>query len=75
MVGFRFTSTHPTLALLDIKQSFRKDEIWFIEKDETKQSMIYSLAGADVDKLNLINGYLNGRFGAIPFIGDAETLT
>ncbi|MDM8561210.1 ATP-binding protein [Candidatus Parabeggiatoa sp. HSG14] len=66
-------TTHE-VTLLDIKQSFRKDEIWFIEKDETKQSMIYSLAGADVDKLNLVNGYLNGRFGAIPFIRDAETL-
>ncbi|MCK5539091.1 MAG: ATP-binding protein [Bacteroidales bacterium] len=60
-------TTHE-VTLLDINQLFRKDEIWFIEKDETKQSIIYSLAGADVEKLNLVNGYLNGRFGAIPFI-------
>lgn len=66
-------TTHE-VTLLDIKQLLRKDEIWFIEKDETQQSMLYSLAGADVDKLNLTNGYLNGRFGAIPFIGDVETL-
>jgi AAA15 family ATPase/GTPase len=66
-------TTHE-VTLLDIKELLRKDEIWFIEKDETRQSVIYSLAGADVDKLNLVNGYLNGRFGAIPFIGDAETL-
>lgn len=66
-------TTHE-VTLLDIKQLFRKDEIWFIEKDETQQSIAYSLAGADVDKLNLVNGYLNGRFGAIPFISDVETL-
>lgn len=66
-------TTHE-VTLLDIKQLFRKDEIWFIEKDEAQQSVAYSLVGADVDKLNLVNGYLNGRFGAIPFIGDVETL-
>ncbi|MFK5969485.1 MAG: ATP-binding protein [Candidatus Marithrix sp.] len=66
-------TTHE-VTLLDINQLFRKDEIWFIEKDEMQQSIIYSLAGADVEKLNLVNGYLNGRFGAIPFIDEAETL-
>lgn len=66
-------TTHE-VTLLDIKQLFRKDEIWFIEKDEMQQSMIYSLAGVDVDNLNLVNGYLNGRFGAIAFMGNAETL-
>jgi hypothetical protein len=66
-------TTHE-VTLLDIKKLFRKDEIWFIEKDEKRQSVTYSLAGAEVGKLNLVNGYLNGRFGAIAFIGNAETL-
>ena len=77
----RFQQNHSQLiatthevTLLDIKQLFRKDEIWFIERDETKQSVVYSLADADVDKLNLVNGYLNGRFGAIPLISEADTL-
>ncbi len=66
-------TTHE-VTLLDIHRLFKKDEIWFVEKDETQQTIIYSLAGADVDNLNLEYGYLNGRFGAIPFIGDVKTL-
>jgi AAA15 family ATPase/GTPase len=66
-------TTHE-VTLLDIKQLVRKDEIWFTEKDEMQQSIIYSLAGADVDKLNLVNSYLNGRFGAIPLIGEVKIL-
>lgn len=66
-------TTHE-VNLLDIQSLFRKDEIWFVEKDEFQQTTIYSLAGADIDKLNLTNGYLNGRFGAIPFIGNIDSL-
>ncbi len=70
----QLVATTHEVTLLDIKQLFRKDEIWFTEKDETQQSVVYSLAGANIEPLNLVNGYLNGRFGAIPFIGDVETL-
>ena len=62
-------SSHDT-GLLDLKL-FRKDEIWFVEKDETGASKIYSLADFKVrDDLKLEKGYLNGRFGAIPFFGN-----
>lgn len=49
---------------------FRNDEIWFAEKDrETQSTHLYTLdefkPRAD---LNLEKGYLNGRFGAIPFL-------
>jgi len=47
-------TTHE-VTLLDVEQLFRKDEIWFIEKD--KQSVVYSLAGADIGKLNIVNSY------------------
>ena len=61
-------STHDT-ALLDIKL-FRKDEIWFVEKDKAGSSRIYSLAQFKPrDDLNLRKGYLQGRFGGIPFLG------
>ena len=63
-------TTHE-LTLLNI-ELFRKDELWFIEKDENKQSIAYSLVGANIDKLNLANGYLNGRFGAIPLISEEK---
>lgn len=66
-------TTHE-VYLLDIKDIFRKDEIWFVEKDKYGQSLLYSLANTDVENLDLATGYLNGRFGAIPFIRDLKSL-
>lgn len=55
---------------------FRNDEIWFAEKDrETQNTHLYTL---DEFKprtdLNLEKGYLNGRFGAIPFLAKLNEL-
>jgi len=62
-------STHET-NLLDL-DLLRRDEIWFVEKDEFGSSHLTSLAEYKVRKdLRIANGYLNGRFGAIPFLGD-----
>ncbi|MCK5877180.1 MAG: ATP-binding protein [Candidatus Marithrix sp.] len=66
-------STHE-VHLLDIKDTFRKDEVWFVEKNQSGESVLYSLANADVDALNIVNGYLTGRFGAIPFVKDIKDL-
>ncbi len=67
------SSTHE-VNLLDIKTLFRKDEIWFIEKNQTGESVVYSLANADINHLNIVDGYLSGKFGAIPFIKDIRDL-
>jgi len=49
----------------------RRDEIWFVEKDEKQQSRLYSLADFNVrNDLRLEKGYLLGRFGGIPQISD-----
>ncbi|MCK5717023.1 MAG: ATP-binding protein [Thiomargarita sp.] len=64
-------STHE-VNLLDIKNLFRKDEIWFMEKKQSGESQIYSLANAHVD--DIVDGYMKGRFGAIPFIRDIKDL-
>ena len=55
--------------LMDLKY-LRRDQIWFTEKnDKTCATELYPLSsfsprkGEDVRK-----GYLQGRFGAIPFI-------
>jgi hypothetical protein len=66
-------TTHK-VHLLDLKNLFRKDEIWLVEKDRVGQSVAYSLANADIDHLDLMNGYLNGRFGALPFVRDIRKL-
>ena len=68
-----FTTHESNLLDLDI---FRQDEIWFAEKErETGATQFYSLSefkpryDSDIEK-----GYLNGRFGAIPFLADLENL-
>lgn len=67
-------STH-TMDLLSSKTS-RRDEIYFMQKNqETGESELYSLdefstrKGADIRK-----GYLLGRYGAVPDIGDGDLL-
>lgn len=56
--------------LLDLT-FFRRDQIWFAEKDEKScATELYSLASFSPRKgENIRKGYLQGRFGAIPFIG------
>lgn len=66
-------TTHDT-NLLDL-ELLRRDEIWFVEKNESGGSHLYSLAEFKVrPDLQIEKGYLNGRFGAIPFIGDIGSL-
>ena len=62
-------TTHDAM-LLDLN-FFRRDQIWFAEKnDETCATEFYSLASFSPRKgENVRKGYLQGRFGAIPFIG------
>ncbi|MGI6794505.1 AAA family ATPase [Bacteroides sp. KG68] len=74
MKGQLIFTTHDA-GLLD-GEIFRNDEIWFAEKDrETQNSHLYTL---DEFKprtdLNLEKGYLNGRFGAIPFLAKLNEL-
>ncbi len=66
-------TTHETSILsLDL---LRRDEIWFVEKDLGGASHISSLAEFDVRQdLRIDKGYINGRFGAIPFVGDMARL-
>ncbi len=67
-------TTHET-NLLDL-DLLRRDEIWFVEKDKGGGSHLGSLSDYKLVRsdLKLSKGYLNGRFGAIPFIGDARKL-
>lgn len=62
-------TTHET-HLLDL-DLLRRDEIWFVEKDRGGASHLSSLAEFNIrPELKVQKGYLNGRFGAIPFLGD-----
>jgi AAA15 family ATPase/GTPase len=66
-------TTHDT-NLLDL-DLLRRDEIWFVEKNDQGASSCYSLAEFKVrPDLKIEKGYLNGRFGAIPFFGNLKSL-
>ncbi|MEO5370292.1 MAG: ATP-binding protein [Magnetococcus sp. DMHC-1] len=48
---------------------FRRDQIWFIEKDQTQSSKLYPLTDFSPRQKEAIDrGYLIGRYGALPFI-------
>ncbi|MDD5035209.1 MAG: ATP/GTP-binding protein [Methylococcaceae bacterium] len=67
-----FTTHETSLLNLDL---LRRDEIWFVEKDQVGASHLYSLASLKIrPDLKIERGYLQGRFGAIPFIGDTRAL-
>ena len=66
-------TTHET-HLLDL-DLLRRDEIWFVEKDDRQQSHLYSLTSMRVRKdLRIEKSYLQGRFGAVPFVGGMDKL-
>lgn len=60
-------TTHQTCLL---NQDFmRPDEVWFVEKKDGR-SYAYSLNDFKVhNTISIENGYLEGRYGAVPFIG------
>ncbi len=63
-----FTTHDTTLLDTDL---LRRDQIWFVEKDEQRSSHFYSLLEYSPRKDEALErGYLKGRYGAIPFIGN-----
>ncbi len=66
-------TTHDTNLLgnaLD-KPLLRRDQIWFTEKDENGATKLYPLSDFHPRKEeNLERGYLQGRYGAVPFLGE-----
>lgn len=65
-------STHDTVNLN--KDTFRRDEIWFAEKNKDGISTIYSLSDYKINDTKVRNDatynkdYLSGRYGAIPVL-------
>lgn len=61
-------TTHET-QLLNFA-GFRKDEIWLTEKCIDGSTNLAPLSDYSIPKRsNVRNGYLDGRFGAVPFLG------
>ena len=66
-------TTHET-CLLNQKLLLRADEVWFTEKIQGATKM-YSLNDfKEHNTISVENGYINGRYGAIPYIGDIKWL-
>jgi len=71
-------ATHDT-NLLD-KRFFRRDQIWFTEKNAYGVTDLYSLAEYKVNDSKIRNDasyqkdYILGKYGAIPFIGNFNSL-
>jgi hypothetical protein len=65
-------TTHDTNLLGGIldEPALRRDQVWFTEKDRGGATHLYPLTDFHPRKEeNLERGYLQGRYGAIPFLG------
>ncbi len=71
-------TTHDTNLLSN--NIFRRDQIWFLEKDKYCSSHLYSLAEIKINNIKIRNDasfesdYLKGRYGAIPFLGGIKKI-
>lgn len=66
-------TTHES-CLLD-QDILRPDEIWFAEKDPNQATKLYPLSEFNIHRTaNIENGYLNGRYGGIPFLSKLKEL-
>jgi len=71
--GQIIVTTHES-SLLD-QDLLRRDEIWFAEKDYSGATKLYSLIDFKVrNDLEIRKHYLQGRFGAVPFLGSIDRL-
>lgn len=66
-------TTHDTNLLSN--KIFRRDQIWFTEKDHYGCSHLYSLAELKVrNDASFESDYFEGRYGAIPFLGNIRQI-
>lgn len=61
-------TTHETAILS--QNLFRRDQIWFCERDPQQATTLFPLSDFSVRKgsENVEKGYLSGRYGALPFV-------
>jgi hypothetical protein len=67
-------TTHETSILS--QEVFRRDQIWFCEKDENQTTLLFPLTDFSPRKgrENLELAYLSGRYGALPYIRKVSSL-
>ena len=69
-------NTHDTNLLSS--GTFRRDQIWFTEKNRYGEASLFSLGDFKTDSVrkedNFEKNYIQGKYGAIPFFGDFQKL-
>jgi uncharacterized protein len=66
-------TTHDT-SLLDAYGLFRRDQIWFVEKKPDQSTHLFSLTDFSPRKNEALErGYLQGRYGGLPMLGELVT--
>lgn len=70
------SNTHDTNLLSS--GLFRRDQIWFTEKDKYGEAKLYSLADFKSDTVRkneaFEDNYIRGKYGAVPFLGFFDDL-
>jgi AAA15 family ATPase/GTPase len=69
-------NTHDTNLLSS--DLFRRDQIWFANKNKYGEAKLYSLADFKSDEVrkkeHFEDNYINGKYGAVPFLGFFDNL-
>ena len=71
-------TTHDVINLK--KEVFRRDEVWFVEKNSKNESYLYSLVEYKNDNTKIRNDasynkdYLLGKYGALPLLKEFEEI-
>ncbi|WP_300641420.1 ATP-binding protein [Mastigocoleus sp. MO_188.B34] len=66
--------THDTNLLSN--KIFRRDQIWFTEKNRYGATDLYSLAEYKVrNDASFESDYIKGKYGAVPYVGNLDSLT
>lgn len=66
-------TTHDTSLLQDMETLFRRDQVWFVEKNADQASELYSLAEFKTKKGEDFSlAYLHGLYGGIPLLRSWE---
>lgn len=65
-------TTHDTTILN--QETFRRDQIWFCEKNPEQATSVFPLSDFSVRKSreNIEDSYLAGRYGAVPYLRDLQ---
>ena len=70
----QIVATTHNREILDNKDIFRNDAIWFTDKQESSSTELYSLADFDSSVIrnttNVFNAYKSGKLNGTPNLGD-----